>query len=170
MGGGRLGAFFSEWGIVLVGILVIAGLLQFMAARGRRRRGGEQSDPLMPDMAGIDDTEEVAPARPGIYPNFAAVLEGFVLPLAAARPGWDRLDGAYDVPGRALARFDRNGTVYAINGETRFEPLLLAHAWMAEHPGEDALMVQPSKGEAGRLMLRPEVGWTDARSVRIETD
>ncbi|WP_424135263.1 hypothetical protein [Roseomonas chloroacetimidivorans] len=104
------------------------------------------------------------------YSDFASLLQHYVLPLARAHPGWERVDGAYDVPGRTMAWFTWNGTRYALNGETQFAPLLKAQEWMQTHPGEDPLLVRPGPGPTGRLALRSEIGWKDAKAVRIETD
>ncbi|MFH5924525.1 hypothetical protein [Roseomonas xinghualingensis] len=116
-----------------------------------------------------DEEYEGDESRPSQYADFASLLQGFILPLHKAHPGWERLDGAYGVPGRPLAWFDWNGTRYGLNGETQFAPLLQAHEWMSQHPGEDPLIIQKTKGGAGRLTLRPEIGWTDQKALRIET-
>jgi ABC-type transport system substrate-binding protein len=163
---GRVQLIFSAIGAVLVGILLLRALLSF-AQPGPRRRKSSNVDAL--DLNMSDEDVGAESSQPGQYENFAQLLERFVLPRHAANPGWDRLDGAYGVPGRPLAWFDWNGTRYGINGETHFAPLLLASEWMREHPDKDPLVVQATKGKAGRVTLRPEVGWTDLKAVRIET-
>jgi hypothetical protein len=40
---------------------------------------------------------------------------------------------------------------------------------MRENPNADPLIVQKTKGGAGRVTLRPEIGWTDLKAAHIET-
>ncbi|MFC7734947.1 hypothetical protein ACFQX4_03675 [Roseomonas sp. GCM10028921] len=102
-----------------------------------------------------------------IFPGFQAVLEQVVLPRATRYPDWERLDGAVDVPGRTVAKFDHEGATYSINGESRVAALVAVLEWMRAHPGENPLVTQPHERGVTRLTLRPEITAVDSKSVRI---
>lgn len=153
-------------GLAILGIMVLGGIIALVVSGPRRRgRGGAASLDLEFD----GGEAEAEGTRPKEYPDFGTLLERMVLPLAAAHPGWERLDGAQDVPGQPIAWFDWSGVRYSLGGETHVRALLRARDWMREHPAAEPLVVQHTKGGAGRLALNPEIGWTDGKAVRIET-
>jgi hypothetical protein len=157
---------FGPTGLIVMALLIVACLLIFTRARSgpRRTRGDNVIDMDLPDQE-----HEADQSQPSDYPDFTSLLERFVLPLHKAHPGWERLDGAYGVPGRPVAWFYWDGTRYGLNGETHFAPLLKAREWLTNHPSEDALIIQKTTRGAGRLTFRPEIGLQDPMSVRIET-
>jgi len=164
MGGGRINLILSTMGVVLVGLLVFYAVIQM----ARRRLGvqGQETDPM-----GFEAGEPSGPARnlpPMVFDSFGSVLRQVVLPRAEANPGWERLDGAHGVRGDTIARFDRNGTLYALNGDSEMAALRAALDWIERHPDEDPLEILPTKKGAGRLALRPEIAGNPG-SVRIET-
>jgi hypothetical protein len=163
---GRIEQLLGPIGIVVAVILVLAALMRFSVTSSRRR----QSDSDNSLDGGMTDREfEADPSTPSEYADFAALMDRFVLPLAKAHPGWERLDGAYGIPGRPVAWFLWNGTRYSLNGETHFASLLKAHTWIKENPSIDPLVVQKTTRGAGRLTLRPEIGLENLKAIRIET-
>ncbi|MBI0534871.1 hypothetical protein D9599_04705 [Roseomonas sp. KE2513] len=153
-------------GLSILGVLVLGGLVSLLASGGKR---GKQAAPGGLDL-GFGETENMGKAsRPTDYPDFPTLLDRFVLPLSQAHPNWERLDGAHDVPGQPVSWFTWNDVRYSVSGETHVRALLQARDWTKEHPGEDPLVVKPTKGGAGRLTLRPEIGWRDEKGIRIET-
>lgn len=161
---GRLSGLLEGWTpVILVALLVLTGLVAMaLRPRGARRRGSDALD----GFSDVDE-DEGQETGPRAFTDFGDVLRRYVLPQRAAHPDWDRLDGAVEVPGQPLVSFDRGPTRYVINGATRFEPLLAAHAWMEAHPGEDPLEVAQGD-KVGRLRLRRAI-WPTPRDVRIET-
>lgn len=164
---GRLDSLVGPMGLVILAVFVLAALLlggaRYMGARGRR--GGGSSDPDGLDDVGDGDGPDAGPPE---YEDFGTALRSYVLPIREAHPGWERLDGAVGIPGRAAFRFRRDGIRFEVNGETVFAPLLAAQAWMEARPGEDPLEVH-STGRVGRLRLRRDI-WRDPRDVRITTN
>ena len=164
----RIEAVFGLGGLAIFVFLLVGGLLRRSQKRFTRTTGVDF------DAMGLDgtsgDTQEAGEDRPGIYPDFRALLEQVVLPRRQAQPGWGRLDGAEGIPGRKIALFDRGGTVYAVNGECRLDALMAAWNWMEDHPGQDPLVVQPTKSRRGRLMLRPELARDHPKGLLIETE
>ncbi|WP_043834595.1 hypothetical protein [Muricoccus aerilatus] len=163
---GRFEAILGPAGIVLVCVLLLGGLIRLVVGGPRRRRKAETASL---DREFEEEDSEGKATLPTDYLDFATLLDRMVLPLAQAHPGWERLDGAYGVPGRPIAWFDWNGTRYALGGETHMRAMLQTWDWMQQHPGVDPLVVQHTRSGAGRLTLRPEIGWKDAKAVRIET-
>lgn len=162
----RAGVLMGPMGFVVVAIMIVSGLILY-AVRGSKRRRVTRDAAFDPE---FDDAEpESKSVRPGEYPDFTSLLNRFVLPLAQANPRWERLDGAQDVPGQPIAWFYWNGTRYSVGGETHVRALRQTMEWMLEHPGVDPLLVLHTERGAGRLTLRPEIGWKDAKAVRIET-
>jgi hypothetical protein len=166
---GRIEFMFGPMGLLLVVIsFLVAGFMYLVGksrGQGRSRR---------PSSGGLDlefDTDAGDEQNPTAtnFKNFGDFLNRFVLPRHAEHPEWERLDGAYEVPGRMVASFERNGTRYGVWGDTQFAPLILASEWLHEHPDEDPLLIQSSSGGAGRLQLRPEIGWKDKKAVHIES-
>lgn len=104
-----------------------------------------------------------------ILPDFAAVLECVVRPRRMTHPGRERLDGVQGVPGRTVALFQHDGTVYSLNGASLIDALIAGGYWSVAHPGESPLVVRPTKGGAGPLMLRPEIGHP-AKSVLVRSE
>jgi hypothetical protein len=163
---GRAELILGPIGIVVGVILVLVALMRF-SVKGSRRRQSESDNSLD---EGITDREyEADPSTPSEYADFGTLIGRFVLPLSKAHPDWERLDGAYGIPGRPVAWFLWNGTRYSLSGETHFAPLLRAHAWIKENPSVDPLVVQKTARGAGRLTLRPEIGLEDIKAIRIET-
>ncbi|MBP0446782.1 hypothetical protein J8J14_18560 [Roseomonas sp. SSH11] len=164
---GRLQSIFSPMGLVILAFLLLVAVLT-LARRRMVSRSGSM------DMLGMDGEGEAAgrdgPIHMAVHPDFRSLLDHVVLPRREAHPDWERLDGAWGVPGKPIARFDRNGMAYAVNGETSFAALEALDDWMRAHPGEDPFVVIPGKGPKGRLGARPEIGWTDQKALRIETD
>lgn len=163
----RVMIFLSPVGLIIVGILVLGALAGLSLARKAKRRRTDAPGALDLDMDEAEDTGQVP--RLAEYPDFPTLLDHFVLPLSQAHPRWQRLDGAYDVPGQPIAWFTWNGTRYSLSGETHIRALIHARDWIREHPGEDPLVVKPTKRGAGRLTLRPEIGWENEKAIRIET-
>ena len=66
-------------------------------------------------------------SRPG-FNSFADFMNAFVLPLSAGRSPHDRLDGGEEPGKRApvIATFQYSGATWEVDGDTRFEPLLVA--------------------------------------------
>ena len=158
--------FLGPVGLSIIAVLVLGGLVSLLASGGKR---GKPSTASALDI-GFGETENTGKiTRPAEYPDFPTLLDRFVLPLSEAHPRWERLDGAYDVPGQPIAWFTWNGARYSLGGETQVRALLQARDWMREHPGEDPLVVRRTTRGAGRLTLRPEIGWADEKAIRIET-
>ncbi|MBP0491889.1 hypothetical protein [Roseomonas indoligenes] len=152
-------------GPIMVAFLMLGALLRYAQKRSLKRSSA------LDEFGGED--EEGAEAGESslrrIHPDFMALLEQVALPRMAANPGWDRLDGAYGVPGQPIAQFAHGDGVYAINGESRMEALVAIHSWMLEHPDEDPLMIAPMRKGVGRLTIRPEVGWPNPKDIRVES-
>ena len=165
----RLESMLGPAGLIICAFFALIAVMLVARSRLSGRRSRPSSGGSSFDLEMGDEGEATQGPATGEYEDFGQLLERFVLPLHASHPDWERLDGAYGVPGRLLAWFNWDGTRYGVRGDTRFEPLLMASNWLREHPGEDALVVRPSKGGAGRLQLRPEIGWKDAEAVTIET-
>ncbi|MCR0981718.1 hypothetical protein [Roseomonas populi] len=166
MGGGRLDFILSAGGPILIGLLLLGGLAQYVM-----RRNGAQKGAALDEFGGGNqgDAEAGASSLRRIHPNFLALLEAVVMPRIAAHPEWERLDGAYGVPGQQISQFAHGDAVYAINGESRMAALAAVYHWLIEHPGEDALMTGPMRKGVGRLVIRPEVGWPKADDIRLES-
>ena len=158
--------FLGPVGLTITAILLVGSLIS-MAVGGAKRGKTNAPAALDLDFGEAENTGKVS--RPAEYPDFPALLDHFVLPLSEAHPRWERLDGAHDVPGQPIAWFTWNGVRYRLGGETHVRALLQAREWMKEHPGEDPLVVKPTKSGAGRLTLRPEIGWEDEKGIGIET-
>jgi hypothetical protein len=155
----------SVIGPIILLVLIVAGFLRARMARGR-------TESVHLDGIGIEGEADAGRGRtppPNVLPSLRAMVERIVLPRFTNHPDWERLDGAYGVPGRPIAQFEHNGTLYSINGESQIAALIAMCDWMEAHPGEDPLVIQPTKRGAGRLTLRPEIGWADSKAVRIET-
>ena len=158
--------FLGPAGLAVLGVLVLGGLVSLLASGGKRGKPNA-AGALDLGFSEVENTGKVS--RPTEYPDFPSLLERFVMPLSEAHPRWERLDGAYDVPGQPIAWFNWNGARYSLGGETHVRALLQARDWMKEHPGEDPLVVKPTARGAGRLTFRPEIGWADEKVIRIET-
>jgi hypothetical protein len=157
-------------GLIFLAMMLIRVIMVWLQKRAFfRTKGSSASDGIFDSDTNDEFTDGDATSK-SHYSDFASLLQHYILPLAQAHPGWERVDGAYGIPGRTMAWFNWNGTRYALNGETQFAPLLQAEEWMQAHPGEDPLVVRPGSGPRGRLALRSEIGWKDAKAVRIETD
>jgi len=161
----RIDAMFAPMGLLLLALIILIAVLRLV--RSRSMKGGGIGDPLDPHDE--DTSGSRGASRPTIHSDFRSVLDRLLLPRRAAHPDWERLDGAYDVKGRVIASFTHNGTVYSINGESTFDAIERVDAWMQEHPGEDPFIVPKGQGARGRLVLRPEIGVEDPKSLRIET-
>jgi hypothetical protein len=62
------------------------------------------------------------------YPTYSAFVEGVVLPARKANPDHQRLDGWSGGGNREVAgRFMRDGRVWKVHADSRYEPLLLAY-------------------------------------------
>ena len=164
---GRIEFTFGLGGLAIFVLLTVAILLRRARDRGRTGRGMDLEGLGLDDGDGLEDR----PERPGIYPDFRALLEREVLPRREAQPRWTRLDGVEGtLPGKTLALFDHHGTVYSISGQSRFDALMAAWDWLESHPGEDALVVQPTKSGRGKLTLRPELASQFRNAVLIQTE
>jgi hypothetical protein len=155
----------TDWWWVFLPLIALIMLMKYVRRRNR-------SDTSSGDILEGDEELGAAPKAgnaSAIYPSFEVVLQRIVLPLHQNNPDWERLDGTYGVPGRPVARFDWNGTVYALDSESKIPALLAASDWAAANPGEEPLVVLPTKKGAGRLTLRPEIGWPSTGDVRIHT-
>ena len=165
--GGRVGFILGPLGLLMVGILLFLAIARW--SRARSMGGSGNSDPLglEPDDAGSGGGK---PGLKTILPDFQTFLDRVARPRRLAQPDWERLDGAVGVPGRAIASFERNGMVYAVNGETSFAAFEAVADWMLSNPGQDAFVTLPGRKGAGRLGARPEIGWTDQKALKIETN
>lgn len=161
----RVEFLFSNLGLVVVGLLVLSAVFAWMRLRARRGM-------LDPGETGLIEawSETGRSVKSYVFPGFQAVLEQVVLPRATQHPDWERLDGAVDVPGRTVAKFDHEGATYSINGESRIAALVAALEWMRAHPGENPLVTQPHERGVTRLTLRPDIGAADSKSVRIASE
>ncbi|WP_338663811.1 hypothetical protein VQH23_01335 [Pararoseomonas sp. SCSIO 73927] len=135
--------------------------------RERSLRGSSTVDEF--GMETPEETRRGAPPLQAINPDFATLLERVVAPRMDVHPEWERLDGAYGVPGHEIARFSYGDGIYALNGESRMDALAAIRKWLQENPGEDPLMRGKMRKGVGRLVIRPEVGWPKADAVRIES-
>jgi len=153
-------------GLAVFGVLLIGALFRFVNS-GSKRRNRNGTAGL--DLDFSEEEVEGKASRPAEYSDFPALLERFVMPLAQAHPHWERLDGAQGVPGQIIAWFYWNNVRYGLGGETHIQALLQAREWMMKHPEADPLVVRHTRSGAGRLTLRPEIGWKNEKAIRIET-
>ena len=91
------------------------------------------------------------------FPTFASFVEGYVLPLREAHPGWRRLDGETTGGNRAVAaRFLHQGTTWKVHADTHFDPLLVAYDVI--RGGADPFEQESTRtGDGSCLVLIPEV-------------
>ncbi|MFC0385025.1 hypothetical protein ACFFIC_05595 [Roseomonas vinacea] len=162
--GGRVDSILSLGGLAILAVLLLGAVLRL--AVGRTKSAPSLLDGLEAEAEG---TPTGRSARSEILPSFEAVLDRVVRPRHLAHPGWERLDGAQGVPGRTVALFEHQGSVYALNGASRFDALLAAGNWILDHPDESAVVVRSTEGGAGQLMLRPEIGHP-AKSVLMRSE
>lgn len=103
------------------------------------------------------------------YPDITTLIRLAILPRHKANPSWERLDGAYDAPGRAIAWFTWNDVRYGVFSDTHFSALMAAHAWIEGHPGKDPLVRKASAHGVGHLTFRTEIKLADIAAVHIQS-
>ena len=166
---GRINLLFGPMGLVMIAMVFALAVFTYVVARSRGQVRSRRSPGGGLDLEFDGDAGDPGDPVTTAFRDIRDLLDRFILPRHAAHPDWERIDGAYGVPGRLVASFERNGMRYGVRGDTHFAPLILMSEWLSEHPDEDPLIVQPSSGGAGRLQLRPEIGWKDNKAVHIES-
>ena len=90
------------------------------------------------------------------YSSFDAFMHDFVLPLQQQHPGWRQLDGKSRSSPVTVAIFDHQNHSWEVHADTRFDPLLVAHADASS--GSDPLVPEPSRsGKRMCLALRADL-------------
>lgn len=92
------------------------------------------------------------------YPSFALLMDQFIPGIRESAAGAPRLDGLerVETPYRPIAQFDYAGRTWGIDGDTRFEPLDIAHRAVTDDPSAQPFLVQETKTQL-KLVLRAEL-------------
>lgn len=92
------------------------------------------------------------------YPDFVSLMNEFIPSVRARAGNAPRLDGLErgETPYRRMAQFDYAGRTWGIDGDTRFEPLDVAHRAVVDDPSMEPFLVQEAKTQL-KLVLRNEL-------------
>ena len=92
------------------------------------------------------------------YPDFVTLMDEYIPSVRARAGNAPRLDGLErgETPYRRMAQFDYAGRTWGIDGDTRFEPLDIAHRAALDDPSMAPFLVQEAKTQF-KLVLRNEL-------------
>jgi hypothetical protein len=92
------------------------------------------------------------------YLDFASLMDQFIPGVRDRAGGAPRLDGLErgETPYRPIARFDYGGRTWRLDGDTRFEPLDIAHRAVKEDPAAQPFLIRETKTQL-KLVLRTEL-------------
>lgn len=101
-----------------------------------------------------------------VHASFTHWVAADVLPLQLSHPTWHRLDG-WDGGGnrKIVGRFYHNGQSWAVHGDTRFDPIMVAYQAIQSGQVPDPFDVEPTEVNQC-LVLKPNLWNTNLHKYK----